>query len=812
MRCLLVGLLVVATSSMAWAQAEGSVEAIGLAGTWRPNAWVPMKVSLRSKLDTVQKYRLDVVQEDLDRDRVAYSRPIVLNPAGRNAEDFWVYFRPQRQLESNLSGQALARVVRVYLCKPDGRQLLSLPFSPALNIQNLDDRGNPTGRGIRLVVGITSGESQPSFQAYSGAYGMLEDVAYVAIRPDGMPTSPLGYDAADHVVWAHPDPASVSPDAIAALEQWVRGGGKLVVLQGIDWQKMRDGPLAPMLPVTLLGAIDEPGAASLRDLGQVPDISRRANLTSLTVDPWPDVATRRAPLCLASPRPGAVVDHWRYRSPDDPVPPTPYLARWMWDYGSVTWVAQDLGSNALRSQNPMQHFGWVTIWDRVLGLRSRTRMGPDDAAAGRFPQPWREDCVRTRDTYPLPGSGEQPDVSTPFLRLTEASGLAAALALLAVFFFVVYGLIACLGSYFFLAARGRARHSWPAFALCALAGLAATLLFVRLALRRPPELKHVSFVRASPSLEARITSDIGLLIRADGNFNLRLPDASALALSTLTPYPAHPRQYGEGPEFIGYRDYMVPVVERPGGDPPALVVPFRSTMKKFHAEWVSRSPLPIEGQPTLRGGALGGVLVNRCGYDLREVFLVYDSRGSNEDTVYFLTPLPGRPAWPRDGALNLAALARDRRLVGTQGAAASADYGLLNGGWMRQVFDGPLRNVGQGGVVNDTRAAFVVASLFDRIEPIPRTQQNRSFLIHRWAGRDLDLSHAVAAGQMVILATAVPRGEGGDDGLPLPIPLELEGERLPGTGAVFLQFVVPIDRDDLGPPEEAAPTTRPRGG
>jgi hypothetical protein len=59
----------------------------------------------------------------------------------------------------------------------------------------------------------------------------------------------------------------------------------------------------------------------------------------------------------------------------------------------------------------------------------------------------------------------------------------------------------------------------------------------------------------------------------------------------------------------------------------------------------------------------------------------------------------------------------------------------------------------------------------------------------------LNASGAVAAGQLVILGTA--KG-------PLPIPLEVDDEKMTGDGTTFYQFILPMDRSGAD-----APTTRP---
>src|SRR5271169_5978745 len=98
MRFLLAGLLILALPAAALAQARGQVLTIGFNNHYRPDCWTPMLVQLTSQSADSQVFQIQIVQEDLDQDRVTYSQPVALsgNVDGRPAttENFWVYFKP----------------------------------------------------------------------------------------------------------------------------------------------------------------------------------------------------------------------------------------------------------------------------------------------------------------------------------------------------------------------------------------------------------------------------------------------------------------------------------------------------------------------------------------------------------------------------------------------------------------------------------------------------------------------------------------------------------------------------------------------
>src|SRR5205085_2752017 len=98
------------------------------------------------------------------------------------------------------------------------------------------------------------------------------------------------------------------------------------------------------------------------------------------------------------------------------------------------------------------------------------------------------------------------------------------------------------------------------------------------------------------------------------------------------------------------------------------------------------------------------------------------------------------------------------------------------------------------------RRSFPMLSLFDRLPPVKSGQQADRFEIRRRGARRFDVSHAVGAGALIVLAQATT---------PLPVPLTVEGDKPEGTGTTFYQYVLPIDRSAVEhAPEIVAATTQ----
>ena len=110
--------------------------------------------------------------------------------------------------------------------------------------------------------------------------------------------------------------------------------------------------------------------------------------------------------------------------------------------------------------------------------------------------------------------------------------------------------------------------------------------------------------------------------------------------------------------------------------------------------------------------------------------------------------------------------------------------------------------------------SFPLMAFFDRVGPQPHQNDGQ----HRWevlrrGGRDLNASQLVASGRLVILAEASES--------PLPLPLDVNGDRTPGEGLTLYEIALPLDRSALDKVEAkeraaaaaaaaaAAPATKP---
>ncbi|MGE5611990.1 MAG: hypothetical protein ACM359_22275 [Bacillota bacterium] len=803
MRFKLAGFILLYLSAVAMAQApaEGEVESLGFDGYYRPNACIPMKLRLRPKIGTPQTYKLAVLQEDMDRDRVMYSRPFTLNgnPEGARLEEkVWVYFLPQpRDLRQAQSAQDLDNIIRIFLCTPNGKQLEQIHILAGTPQLKDLDQTNMFGitRGTRFVLMVCTSQSRAFRTVYEKAHGIAEEVLFQPITVDELPENVVGYQAVDAIVWLNADPTTLKSDTAAAIRDFVRDGKRLVVCQNPQtWQKMLDSPLAEMLPVVPTGVEEEPGLQTLRKLAGLPMPGKPAPAGSIwrtssgaTIDPWEDTAKKQFPIVRATPRGGAFVRLWQAGDTG-----SPYLARCMYGLGTVTWVAQDFGDPTILSQAKHRHLGWSRIWDKTLDWRNDT-VTPDMAGL--------PNDSRQKENYELVyrDANSRTDLSTALAAGMEAPSTGAAYVALAIIFFIAYWLLAGPGAYFFLLSKKKAHYSWVAFAASALAATVVTVLLVRLILRGPPELYHVTFVRVNADQEAVINSQFGLYVKSDGLQHIELKETEPKRASYVLPYPKHPDHFvGESSGFTAYLEYEVAMRDRSSGETPAVDVPYRSTIKKLEARWIGRFPRGIEGRASLNDRGLAGRLRNNTGRDLHKVFMIYQPTADSEDdmTIFIPDTVEGA-AWPQGQQLDLAEI-YSRTVVDTRSwrdppARGQAGIrGFLNLGWMaRDVWGRDFVNrLGDGNYEDADRAALLL-SIYDRIKPPAAERRsegpNNRYELLRRSARELDASGAISSGNLLIFAQSEP-------GSPLPFPLEVEGRNVPGKGTVYYQFIVPMER------------------
>lgn len=822
MRSILAGLLILALSTAALGQVTGFVESIGYENYYRPECWTPILVNLSSQFSDAESYQLQVWQEDMDRDRVVYTKDITLSPHVQ--DKFQLYFLP-RPTDGGLPQQP-AEALHVRLVaplkegqKPEDAKVIIDRLPVRFPIVNLEpDRTILSGhqRGIKVVLVISDRGEQPAVGQYATALGLTEDAAFIHVPIQELGENVLYYNSVDAVLWLDGDADNLDKGGahrLEALEEFVREGGDLVVCQPTE--RARISALSRLLPVELKDAsdnweiefVDRPKLDPTLDA--LPQMSM-APRNRETGDDWTHL---KGPFSVARAKklkPDAVVAYWDHQDwkDVDHINPdrTPYVVRHPFGMGAVTWVAQDLGSRNLQGVNTNGVTHWPVVWDRVFGWNNDTYVTEDYSTPDSTSK-------KIQDQYGQGSMPDQPiDLGLSFRRGMDFQGKGAAYVFVAILFFIFYWVAAGPGTYLFLATKKRKEWNWFMFGAWAFAATALTLVLVRLILRGAPEVRHQTIVRIVPNEPAYVHSRIGLYIPQDGYRSVALAGGAKDRMEFISPYPIFPG-YLTASDFPAAQDYAIPIHDDP--QPPNISVPYRSTLKKLQARWVGDLQCSIVGDVKLVPGLKGyidGKLTNQSGADLKNVYFIFSHTGSINNPHDWIMHLS---EWPKSGAGATIDLNTQFHLA----VSARQPQAMFLSTWMDNTYrsfpSSSFTGVDDRGddFESSPRKTFLIASLIDRLQPDKTLHQvtgdvtdHNRIELQRHGIHDLNVSSAVGAGNLVILA------EGKDRESPLPFPLEVDGAQVQGKGVVLYQFILPLDKTQMNAAlEDSTPTTNPAG-
>jgi hypothetical protein len=768
-------------------------------------------IDLRAETSKSDQFQLWVKQEDLDRDHPIFQRTISLTgnaegPSAQRQQKFRMYFKPQPTNEGLPDAmdpgalKTLQDLVQVSLCTTGGKWLAPLPITNS--VQTLDPKGGvyEYKRGNRFILVVYSGTSAPIWNEYRNAIGILEDITFVAVQPLALPESVIGYDAVDAVVWLNADPAELkigTDEKFRALESFVKRGGSLTICTPQDWQKML--AFGQLLPVDITGIDTTNEPEPLRTLGRTR--YKQDGTIQPKDDGW-DALRGPFSLARATPRPGATTEYWIDWKQSER---SPWLVRKPYGAGAITWIAQDLGDPAITRARS----NWPYIWDRVLDMPNLTRIVTVQTSV---------------DQKAEFGNANAVDLGYSLLQGMELQSKSMWLMTLAVVFFIGYWLFAGPGVYAFLAARKQTQASWFFFAASAVGATLLTVLLVKVTLRGDPEMKHISLVRAAAGEPSVVYSRFGLYIPRDGMQQIELKDMAPGTMTALSAFGINPAHLDNSkvPSDPG-PEYFVPVRDAESTEPAAIKVPYRTTLKKFEADWTGNTGGRIEGSAKLLprdAGFISGSLTNGTGRRLKNVYIAFRYPRASamawrtyDDWIMFIPSWdPGfsydlnkefNPKNPDTGRTRLpesfTASDHPTPTSGVRFRANIKDYWQPY--WASRLSDMSLamgeRKFDDYG--QPSRVSIPMLSFFGRLEPLqnlnPR-QPNRFEILRRGARR-YDCSSALGAGALVVVAEA-------DESVPIPIPVYVEGQQIQGSGNTVYQFTLPIDAGNVW-----APSTQP---
>ncbi len=378
-RCAAVMLLAV-LSAAAGGKASGLDVAAGFAGRWRVGSWTPLVVSSTSA-ELSAGERVHVWAEDMDGQ-------FVRSPA----------------VVATGSGGAEARVC-VRFGRPTGRYRITI--------------GAPDEAAARATDGQLD-EPIPSTARVVVCYGNLPAVARAARlvdrdqgttttviedRPAYAVSSSRGFDGADAIVICGSAIASLPADVVAAIDDWVGGGGRLVFLAGESAATVaaRDSRATSWLPGTFSRLV------LLRRVGAVEAYARSGGLADrVPVDGIPVPRFEEPPT-------GAVEIAAVEGGGGQPL-----LVRSARGLGTITWIGLDLDAEPLRGWG-----GTENLLATALSGRARAGLDARPLDVGGMPD-LAGQLHAALDSFPsVPGAGSGSRDSEPGVRPVPFEVIAA---------------------------------------------------------------------------------------------------------------------------------------------------------------------------------------------------------------------------------------------------------------------------------------------------------------------------------------------------------------------------------------------------
>ncbi|HQY88921.1 MAG TPA: hypothetical protein PK402_09690, partial [Tepidisphaeraceae bacterium] len=660
-------------ASTAQAAVTGRVESIGFDGAYRPSCWTPMRVVVTPDVDTkTGQYEIRITQRDLDGDHPIYRTPITLT-AGEGEQRFWTYFLPE-SVQYGLPDQDLSELAQrllVTLHDADGKELATFALEQ-INLKRIDPSRGARSRGGMFIL-----RTPPSVRlltdsllpARSGdEYGITrvhQDFRITTISADGFPDRAIGLEAVDTILWLDGDPLTQlgggNSTRLDALRESVRLGGHLVINTPAQWQVLSNW--GDLMPVDVTGVESRATTKPIFSLANKRSFSRMLKREGAPDEhlpnPWDRMQGLSFQFAHARLRPGAielVPIVWKEATEEIPstqpstqqsTNPTtstpaitsPWLASKSYGYGCVTWI----GSNIADFQDA--NYGWEVVWPAIFGA---IRTGDSSDIA-----PISVADLKTTDRQGSLENTSSADIAKSLLKGIALTSKTAALVGAAAIFFVVYWAAAGPGLYIFLRAKNKMHLNWFAFGAAALIGLGATLVLVKLLVRGPPDMRHISLVRIDQinNNPAMIRSRIGMYIPRDGTQQITLGPGKSAA---LLPYLSHPNFTDQTSLVPRPIPYDVPsAAHDPKLDQPAeLDLPYRSSLKRVEARWQGSNLARIDGSlsMTTRDPFVEGKLTNRTGIELKNIYFAFTYKWSTgwKDYVMFV------PKWAVDETIDIA--------------------------------------------------------------------------------------------------------------------------------------------------------------
>ncbi|MFQ6130989.1 MAG: hypothetical protein ACE5R4_03060, partial [Armatimonadota bacterium] len=232
---LLAGVLSVALPASALSQGAAGIALhtrAGFRGHMRVRHWSPVHCLITNQSATPLRGELAVLVPTTHDRAQRYFVPLDLPTPAK--QRFTLYVRPVPFVDS----------VTVEV-RREGGELLASEVVP---VRTLDVRDFVVATLSERDIGVRARDLQPLYEAIG------RPIEAFRIEEADLPDRAQGYETLDLLIVDGLGLKRLSSDQREALRRWILSGGRLVIATGADWELVRDGGLANLLPVELVGS------------------------------------------------------------------------------------------------------------------------------------------------------------------------------------------------------------------------------------------------------------------------------------------------------------------------------------------------------------------------------------------------------------------------------------------------------------------------------------------------------------------------------------------------------------------------------
>lgn len=798
-----------------------TLDSLGISGSFKPGGYVPVRVSLLSDLDETTSVLISFEVLNSDGDTERYTRQAVLAPGQSVVR--WLYpHLPPAAAATSIQSQIFT--VRVYVDDDGvpGRELAATPVSGS----SAQQTGTPVEmtEDLLLVVGTGQLGLRGYQQAPTGTLNipsLNERSVIVNSQPENLPDRWQGYAACTRIIWADASPQALGLDEASAIREWVRRGGRLVIVlpeAGDPWDIGGRGrtALSDLLPQTPPIRHDNTRIKSLMQVLSKNSALRTKDATmSIRLfdpegieEPWEQLAALPAPRDFnGEARIGT----------GDSLDGAVYAIQRRFGFGWVVILGIDADAIVRRQLQAGGLPQADVFWNRLLARRGTM---PSMEAYRAY-----SDAESLRTGKERFGLGRGQFVIDEIRIGGPSAGLAV---LIALGIFIVYWVLAGPASYTMLRARGLIRYSWLVFVSIAIVFTFIALFAAwggRAALRADSQVKHLTFLDVIDGENTvRATSWFSAYLPGYGKTSIAIPGEGNL-LSTWSPPPL-----GSLERFPNSDTFQVP-----NDSPNAFEIPSRATSAHFVARWQGelegdwRNVPKVEERKikqsiypgTTNKFAIEGLIRQGLPWKLKKVSVILVSPFRSPLPSYHVVdgisqerPIDAIPNvgvwaalqardWPKGEGLDLRSalggthtVLANHRVSGPMSLQTELDV-LFGKDLVTQIRNATFLSTVWKSLQHEILQMYV---LFDML-PQPIYLKNQAGyskedpMVHRirWLGRETDCSSWFIRPCVMLIATL--------EDVPSPVPLEIDGNKVDSTGTVVLRWIheLPVDNRVLPP-------------